>query len=281
MRDELVRALSEILASGERGALATVVRTGGSTPQRVGARMLLRADGRLLGTVGGGALELQVIERLRACAADAEAKLTVHELGHDLAMCCGGRMEVFVEPIEAQPRLWLCGAGHVAAATAPLLGRIGFEVTIVDEREELNTDARFPACARELLDPSAWLKRASLGPRDWLLIATHEHALDERVLELALGQSPRYIGMMGSKRKVLRLLERISARRGPVDLARLHAPVGLDLGAVGPEEIAVSIAAELIALRRGVAAAHLRLADHPRLAAQLPAPARAEVPEAE
>lgn len=281
MRDELVRALSDILASGARGALATVVRTGGSTPQRVGARMLLTPDGALIGTVGGGAIEQQVVARLHACAAGAEAGLTRHELGHDLAMCCGGRMEVFVEPIEAQPRLWLCGAGHVAAATAPLLARIGFAVTVVDEREELNTEARFPGCDRELLDPSAWLRRATLGGRDWILIATHDHALDERVLEHALAQAPRYIGMIGSKRKVLRLLERIDARRGPVERARVHAPVGLAIGAVGPEEIAVSIAAELIALRRGVAAPHLRIADEPRRAAQRAAPAPLEVPDAE
>jgi len=261
VREELLRALSEILASGLRGALATVVRTGGSTPQRPGARMLLCPDGRLLGTVGGGALEQLVIERLRACLAEPEPKLLVHALGHDLAMCCGGRMEVFVEPIEAQPRLWLCGAGHVAAATAPLLRSIGFEVAVIDEREELNTEARFEGCTRVICDPDDWLKRATLDGRDWLLIATHEHALDERVLDLALTKAPRYIGMIGSKRKVLRLLERIAARRGPPSLANVYAPVGLALGAIGPQEIAVSIAAELVALRRGVAAPHMRLGD--------------------
>ena len=261
MREELLRALSDILASGRRGALATVVRTGGSTPQRPGARMLLCPDGRVLGTVGGGALEQLVLECLRACLADPEPRLTVHALGHDLAMCCGGRMEVFVEPIEAQPRLWLCGAGHVASASAPLLRAIGFEVCVVDEREELNTEARFPGCTRELCDPDGWLKRQALDGRDWLLIATHEHALDERVLELALAQAPRYIGMIGSKRKVLRLLERIAARRGSTSLENVYAPVGLALGAIGPQEIAVSIAAELVALRRGASVPHMRLAE--------------------
>ena len=126
-------------------------------------------------------------------------------------------MEVFIEPIEAAPRLWLCGAGHVGAATAPLAASVGFEVTVVDDREELITPERFPGVARVLDAPTSWLKRTPLDARDWLLITTHEHTLDEQVLELALCRPeavPRYIGLMGSKRKVLRLLERITARRG-------------------------------------------------------------------
>ena len=251
--------MADILARGQRGALATVVRTDGSTPQRPGARMLLCPDGRVLGTVGGGLLEQRVLQSLHACVAEAGPELVVHALGHDEAVCCGGRTEVFVEPVEAEPRLRLCGAGHVAAATAPLLCAVGFEVTVVDARASLNTEARFPGCARELRAPDDWLAAQGLEGRDWLLIATHDHALDERVLEGALAQAPRYIGMIGSKRKVLRLLDRIASRRGPQPLANVYAPVGLALGAVGPQEIAVSIVAELVALRRGVSAPHLRL----------------------
>jgi xanthine dehydrogenase accessory factor len=265
VREELLRALTEVLTSGRRGALATVVRTGGSTPQRPGARMLMRPDRSVMGTVGGGAVEQLVCEALAACIERGEPSLFVRELGHDLGMCCGGRMEVFIEPVEAPPRLWLCGAGHVGAATAPLAASIGFEVTVVDEREELNTAARFPGLARMLIDPTSWLKRTALDGRDWLLIATHEHALDEQILELALAQAPRYIGLMGSRRKVYRLLERITLRRGPLAFERVYGPVGLTLGAVGPAEIAVSIVAELVALRRGEVAAHMRAIDDPRL----------------
>jgi len=269
MREELVRALLEVFESGQRGALATVVRTSGSTPQSPGARMLLRPDGVLLGTIGGGAVEEAVREALEACREGAEARLVVHELGYDLAMCCGGRMEVFVEPVASAPRLVLCGAGHVAHALAPLATAIGFEVTVVDEREELNTEARFPGLSRVLLDPVAHLKRTPLVPRDWLIIATHDHALDERVLEIALGQASRYVGMIGSRRKVYRLLERIASRRGVLALDRVYAPIGLALDAVGPEEIAVSIAAELVALRRGAESRHMRAVDDPRLRALL------------
>jgi xanthine dehydrogenase accessory factor len=273
VHEQLVRALLDVLVSGQRAALATVVRTSGSTPQVVGARMLLRADGSTLGTIGGGAIELAVREALESCQEGAPSQLVVRELGHDLGMCCGGRMEVFVEPIEATPRLWLYGAGHVNRALAPLALSIGFAVTVVDEREELNTEQRFAGVQRELLDPTTQLKRATLGERDWVLIATHDHALDEQVLELALHKSPRYIGLVGSKRKVFRLIERIVRRRGQGStvpgLERLYAPVGLAVEAVEPAEIAVSIAAELVARRRGAprfsSVAHLRAVDDPRL----------------
>jgi xanthine dehydrogenase accessory factor len=177
-------------------------------------------------------------------------------------------MEVFVEPIEAVPRLVLCGAGHVAQATAPIARSIGFEVVVIDEREELNTPERFAGCSLELRDPSSWLRRNPLGERDWLLIVTHDHALDEQVLELALAQAPHYIGLVGSRRKTLMIASRLAERLGPVALDRVYAPVGLDLGALGPAEVAVAIAAELVALRRGKAVAHLRLLGQPSAPAE-------------
>lgn len=255
---DLAEALAQLLLSGERGALATVVRVSGSAPQRPGARLLLLADGRRLGTVGGGAIEHAVRKVLEACLNGAEPQLLVRELGHDLAMCCGGRMEVFVEPIEAVPQLLICGAGHVAQALAPLAHGLGFSVQVIDDREELNSESRFPAVQRVLRCPVEQLRDRPLTGNDWLLIASHDHALDEKVLELSLTQPGRYIGLVGSRRKVLRLLARIRARRGELPLERLHAPVGLALNAVGPAEIAVSIAAELVALRRRAQVQHMR-----------------------
>ena len=274
MRD-VTEAILAVLAGGARGALATVVRTSGSTPQQPGARLLLCPDGSAVGTVGGGAVEYAVLQELQEIRESGQSKLLSYDLGYDLGMCCGGRMEVFAEPIEATPRLFLLGAGHVAKATAPLARSIGFEVTVVDEREELASEERFPGCRLELIDAGALLRRTELGERDWLLIATHDHGLDEEVLELAMKQRPRYIGLVGSRRKVFRVVQRIAQRHrrapqasGPIaelDLTRVYAPVGADLGAVGPEEIAVSIAGELIALRHGKPIAHLRAVDDARL----------------
>ncbi len=226
--------------------------------------MLLRPDGSTVGTVGGGAIEREVLAALEACRDGAEAQLLSRELGYDLAMCCGGRMEIFIEPIVGTTRLVLCGAGHIARALAPLLAPLGFGVLVVDEREEQNSEARFPGLARELSDPESFLRRAPLGADDWLVIATHDHALDERILERALLRAPHYIGLVGSRRKVLRLLARIRERRGELDLSRLHAPIGLALNAQGPEEIAISIAAELVALKRGATLPHMRVLDDER-----------------
>ena len=265
MRD-VVQALLELLTSRQRGALATVVRVSVSTPQQVGARLLLRQDGTTLGTVGGGAIERVVLEALRQALEREQGELLVRDLAHDLGMCCGGRMEIFIEPILPAPRLWLIGAGHVAKPTAALALSVGYEVTVVDEREELNSSERFPGCQLLLDDPSDVLRRSRLDERDWVLILTHDHQLDERALEAASGQPARYMGLVGSRRKVLRLVQRVLAKRqGDVPIERLFAPVGLDIGAVSPEEIAVSIVAELIALRHGREVNHLRALSDDRL----------------
>jgi xanthine dehydrogenase accessory factor len=271
---EVAEALLEVLKGGGRGALATVVRASGSTPQVAGARLLLRPDGSTVGTVGGGAIEHAVLQALRDAQTSGESQLLARDLGYDLGMCCGGRMEIFVEAIEASPRLWLFGAGHVARPTAALARSVGFDVIIVDEREALNTELRFPGCTRDLRDPAVVLGETTLGLRDWLLIVTHDHRLDEEVLERALQKQPRFIGLVASRRKTFRLLQRISAKTDPdrgdndggaLNRDRLYAPVGLDIGAVGPEEIAVSVVAELVALRRGRQAAHLRAVEDGRL----------------
>jgi len=262
----IAEAILKVLKAGGRGALATVVRTSGSTPQQAGARLLLSPDDVCVGTVGGGAIEQVVIEALRETRRNNQPQLVVHDLGYDLGMCCGGRMELFLEPIESAPRLYIFGAGHVARPTAALAQTVGFAVSVVDEREEWNSAARFPGCELELTDPATVLRRRALTAQDWLLIVTHDHRLDEETLELALQQEPRYIGLVGSRRKVFRFLQRITARSGPVELGRIYAPVGLELGAVGPEEIAVSIVAELIALRRGNAGvSHLTAVEDVRL----------------
>jgi xanthine dehydrogenase accessory factor len=264
---EVTEAMLALMRAGKGGALATVVRTSGSTPQTPGARLLLEAGGRAVGTVGGGAIEQRVLLALREILQGLPARLLACDLGRDLGMCCGGSMDIFIEPIPATPRLWIFGAGHVAQPTAGLAQNVGFEVVVVDEREELNSAERFAGCRRELLDPASALGQTDIGARDWFLIVTHDHLLDEEALRTALAREPNYIGVVGSRRKVYRLLQRIAARQGPLDLRRVYAPVGLELGAVSPAEIAVSIVAELVALRRGVRSnAHLRAVDDARLA---------------
>ncbi|MEM9189682.1 MAG: XdhC/CoxI family protein [Myxococcota bacterium] len=264
MRDVLL-ALAELLERGEHGALATVTKTSGSTPQEPGARLLLRADGTRVGTVGGGAVEEEVLRGLRQCLVDRRPRVLAMDLGRDLGMCCGGRMEVFVELLESTPRLILFGAGHVAQPTAETAVRCGFAVTVVDDREELNSSERFPECIRIVAEPDEAMDDLRLTERDWILIITHDHRMDEEALSACLDRPHHYIGMIGSKRKVFRVIARIQHRRALPSMDRVYAPVGLAIGAVSPAEIGVSIVGELIALRHGAPAPHMRAIDHPAL----------------
>ncbi len=264
MRD-VTRAQLRLLDEGGRGALATVIRTTGSVPQVVGARLLLTSTGERVGTVGGGAIEEDVLAELRACLVDGKPRVIRRDLGGDLGMCCGGRMEVFVEPIEGRPRLVIFGAGHVALPTASFARACGFDVWVVDDREELNTETRFPDCTRVLAEPTAAVARVAPRDDDWLFVVTHDHALDEEALDVFARLPHRYLGLIGSRRKIFRILHRLHVRGPLPPLDRVYAPVGLDLGAVTPEEIAISVTAELVALRHGRPARHLRAVDDPRL----------------
>lgn len=264
MRD-VTEALLEVLRSGRRGALATVVRVSGSTPQQPGARLLVAPDGTRVGTVGGGAVEQAVLEALEACIEHGRRDLVVFDLGRDLGMCCGGRMEVFVEPVEAVQRLVIFGAGHVARPTAALARQVGFDVTIVDDREEMLASEHFPGCTLISAEPAECAERLAPRPEDWLLVVTYDHRLDEEALDVYSRLPHRYLGVIGSRRKIFRILQRIAQKRGLPSLARVYAPVGLDIGAVSPPEIAVSIVAELVALRHGKPASHMRAIDDPHL----------------
>lgn len=257
---EVLEAIQAVLSSGQRAALATVVYTTGSTPQVPGARLLLLSDGQSVGTVGGGAVERLVLDELGHVLTTPQARMLRTDLTRDLGMCCGGRMEFFLEPVVAAPRVVMFGAGHVALPTAKLARSVGFQVVVVDDREALNNAARFPDCERVQQEPGEYLARYRLTERDWVLIVTHDVRLDEEALAGCVTQAPAYIGLLGSKRKVLKLKERVAARF-PFDerATSVFAPVGLDIGAVTPEELAVSIVAEWIALRHGKSAPHMKL----------------------
>ena len=269
---DVTAALLALLDGGGRGAMATVVRSSGSAPQEPGARMLLLPDDRIIGTIGGGAIEHHVLDELRACRVDGRPRVVEKDLVKDLGMCCGGRMEVFVEAVEGRPRLVLFGAGHVGKAVADVARGLGFRVVVVDDRDELNTEARFPECARVLLEPKEAADTIAPTALDWLLVVTHDHRLDEEALDTFARLPHAYLGVIGSRRKIYTILRRIAARHGLPPLDKVYAPVGLDIGAVSPEEIAISIAAELVALRHGCAGAHMRAIDDPALAKVLAAP---------
>jgi xanthine dehydrogenase accessory factor len=233
--------------------LATVVRTAGSTPRKSAARMLVRADGSIVGTIGGGRIEKEVVDAAVALlkeGAAARPKLLKSHLTHELAMCCGGEMEVFIEPQVPEPPLVICGGGHVAKALAPLARQVGFAPIVVEETEEMSNRDRFPDAAEivDSFDVRDW-NSVPLDDNSYVVIVTRDHAIDQKILEQLLERAPKlaYLGLIGSRRKIEMFKQRLTAKGFDAALFdRLHAPIGLDIGAETPEEIAVSIVAELI-----------------------------------
>lgn len=248
---EVWSALVAAYEAGEPAALATVVGVEGSAPRQGGARMVVYADGRTVGTIGGGTLEFRVIaQALESLRDGAPRRFAVH-LTRDLGMCCGGAMDVYIEPQRPRDRLVIFGAGHVGRAAAVQAGLLGFAVTVVDDRDDWNTAERFPDAERVVRDPRVWVRELRASPTLWVLVTTHEHALDQDLIERLLPLDLAWLGLIGSLTKVKRFFLRLrAAGMDPALFERLHAPVGLDIAAETPEEIAVSIAAEWVEVRR-------------------------------
>jgi xanthine dehydrogenase accessory factor len=258
MNHEVFAALGEALTRGEEAALVTIIAANGSTPQRVGAKMLVFADGRMVGTIGGGCYENDAFWKAREVLKTRKPVTLKYELADDFAeengLVCGGQMEVFIEPVEPSPTLYVFGAGHVGFFLARLAHEAGFQVTVIDDREKFANRARFPDAAGVFVDDiPAWLERSSLPESAYAVVVTRGHRNDLDAIRALAPRSLRYLGLIGSRAKVARIYEAL-LDEGSLErdaLARIHAPIGLDIGAVTPQEIAVSILAELIAVRRG------------------------------
>jgi xanthine dehydrogenase accessory factor len=257
---EIFAAIGEALTKGEEVALITITSSNGSTPQRVGAKMLVYADGRTVGTIGGGCYEHDALGKAREALRTRKPVTAKYDLNDDFAeetgLVCGGQMEVFIEPLESPPALYVFGAGHVGYYLARAASEAGFEVHIVDDRAAFANRERFPFAASVVVeDIPAWLTATSLPVSAYAVIVTRGHRNDLDALEHLAPRDLRYLGLIGSRAKVARLYDQLlgEGRSTLEQLSRVHAPIGLDIGAVTPQEIAVSIVAELIAIRRGKA----------------------------
>jgi len=259
---EIFAAIGEALTRGDEVALITIVSSNGSTPQRVGAKMLVFADGRTVGTIGGGCYENDALLKAREALRTRKAIRAKYDLNDDFAeetgLVCGGQMEVFIEPLEAPPALYVFGAGHVGYYVARLASEAGFEVHVIDDRAAFANRERFPAAADVVVDDiPTWLAATTLPTSAYAVIVTRGHRHDLDALQALASRPLRYLGLIGSRAKVARIYEQLLAQ-GSITLEHLshvHAPIGLDIGAVTPQEIAVSIVAELVAVRRGRATA--------------------------
>jgi xanthine dehydrogenase accessory factor len=227
--------------------------------------MLVFADGRIVGTIGGGCYENDAVGRAREAIATGTPALVKYDLNDDFVqesgLICGGQMEVYIDPIAPVPPLYIVGAGHVGWHLARFAADAGFRIHVVDDREKFANAERFPHAATiEVDDIGAWLHRAELPASAYAVVVTRGHTHDFEALRALAARDLRYIGLIGSRAKVARIFDALQAEGMPIEaLARVHAPIGLDIGAITPAEIAVSILAELIAIRHGKDASPLSM----------------------
>jgi len=254
--NDIYQEIVRVKAEGEEAALVTIVSATGSTPREEGAKMLVRTDGSILGTIGGGSLEAQVIEEAVKVIKQGKPKrlhmsLTAKE-AEEAGMVCGGELEVFIEPILTPPTLYLFGGGHISLPLAKMGKLLGFKIAVIDDRAEFASADRFPEADVLLAeDFTKSFPRLKIDKSSYIVIVTRGHQHDELVLEWAVGTPAKYIGMIGSKTKVEAIFSHLLAKGiSKEQLDRVHAPVGLKINAQTPEEIAVSILAEVIKVRR-------------------------------
>ena len=256
---DIYEQIVELRRQGRRGAVATIVNVRGSIPSFKTAKMLVRDDGSIVGTIGGGCVEADVWQAAREVMESEKPRTLKFDLNqdprYDTGLVCGGTLEVFVEPVLPPAILYLFGAGHVALSVCRTASSAGFDVVVVDDRSSYASKERFPA-AQEVhaLDFDEAMKKFDPSESAYVVIVTRGHRDDMRILRWAVQTRARYVGMIGSKRKVIEIFKALQGI--PAHLfERVHAPIGLDIGAVTPEEIGVAITAELIALRRHATAA--------------------------
>lgn len=253
---DIYEQIVQLRREGRRGAVATIINVRGSIPSFQTAKMLVRDDGSIVGTIGGGCVEADVWQAAREVIETEKPRTLKFDLNqdpkYDTGLVCGGTLEVFVEPVLPPALLYIFGAGHVALHLCEVASKAGFEVIVADDRSSYATKERFPSAkevhamefddATKQLDPS---ESASI------VIVTRGHRDDMKILRWAVQTRARYVGMIGSKRKVIEIFKNLTQEGIPAHLfEHVHAPIGLDIGAVTPEEIAVAITAELIAMRR-------------------------------
>jgi xanthine dehydrogenase accessory factor len=253
---DIYEQIVELRRQGRRGAVATITNVRGSIPSFQTAKMLVRDDGSIVGTIGGGCVEAEVWQVAREVMEQEKPRSLTFNLNnnpkYDTGLVCGGTLEIFIEPVLPPALLYIFGAGHVAYNLYKVAAVAGFDVVVVDDRVAYASRERFPE-AREVIACDFELAVAQLDPPEssYIVIVTRGHHDDMRVLRWAINARARYLGMIGSRRKTISIYKELEKEGIPAEKFRdVHAPVGLEIGAVTPEEIAVAIVAEMIAVRR-------------------------------
>src|SRR5437764_15283542 len=253
---DIYEEIVQLRQAGRRGAVATIVNVRGSIPSFETAKMLIRDDGSIFGTIGGGCVEAEVWQAAREIMETEKPRTLTFNLNqnpkYDTGLVCGGTLDIFVEPVLPPALLYIFGAGHGALSLYRTARNAGFDVTVIDDRESYANHDRFPD-AKEIVADDFDKAMARLSPSEtsFIVIVTRGHRDDMRVLRWAVQTRARYVGMIGSKRKTITIFRELVKEGLPERLfERVHAPVGFDIGAITPEEIAIAITAELISVRR-------------------------------
>jgi xanthine dehydrogenase accessory factor len=250
--EEIVRSRRE----GDRAALATVVQVKGSTPRSKGSKMFIRSDGSFLGSIGGGCLESEVWEAAMKVIKEGTSQIIDFDLTGKKAtkegLICGGIMQILIEPIMSQPTVYIFGAGHIGFAISKIASMTGFKIVVIDDRPAYANSERFPEADEFFIDdPATIVPNLGINKNSYLIIACRGHLDDQRVLEQAINTPATYIGMLGSKKKNKTVFSNLKAKGIPQEMLDIvHAPIGLPIATETPEEIAVSIMAEIIDCRR-------------------------------
>jgi xanthine dehydrogenase accessory factor len=250
--DELIH----LRGLGQKCALATIVQVRGSIPSFESAKLLVREDGSMVGTIGGGCVEAEVWNAAREVISNGKPRHMSFSLGQDAAydngLICGGQLDVFVECIEPQPAAIIFGGGHISKSLARVLDLAGFRVSVSDNRESFANRERFPEAAEIHSDEYEDLyPKLTITESTYIVIVTRGHRDDMRVLRWAVTTPAKYIAMIGSRRKVISVIRELEKEGiGTEAFDRIYAPMGFEIGAVSPEEIAISVGAEMIAMRR-------------------------------
>lgn len=255
---DIYKEIVRLRREGRKAVLATIVRRQGSTPRKNQAKMLIHEDGSSVGSIGGGWTEAEVRKEAEWVVETGQTSLKKYHLSQEDAeadgLICGGTVEVFVEPILPDPKVAIMGAGHIGQTIAQAAHRVGFKVAVVDDRESFANRDRFPEAEEISVVPfEEGLDSITLSQNTFILIVTRGYGHDQKVLEKAIETPARYIGLLGSRHKFQVIVKGLLDQGIPPQaFSRLYAPIGIRIGSETPEEIAVSVVAELIAIYRGV-----------------------------
>ncbi len=255
---DIFAEIARLRKEGRKAALATIIQVQGSIPSYESSKILVRDDGSIVGTVGGGCVEAEVWSVAQDVMREEKPRRLHFNLNnnpeYENGLICGGSLDIFVEPILATPTVYLFGGGHVSLYVSKMASLAGFDTVVIDDRQAFAAKERFPEASET--HTGAWeevFPKLKINDHSYLVLVTRGHKGDLTCLRWAVTTPARYIGMIGSKRKLVEIFKVLEGERVPAEkLERVHSPIGLDIGALTPEEIAVAIVAEMIAVRRGV-----------------------------